>query len=483
MATGIDLRRVALQSGSEVVQRSGADPIGSAVGGFGQALVQTGQVIQQRQDKREAERQKMEDELQAERQKIYDSNSTAFIDRQIKAASSSVDIAMVEDPSDPSSWQKTFEESNAEVDKAFDQVAADMSSEKAEALMNRILDARQDEQAALSLATVKQEESAKNESWKLNAQLAADEENWEAMEEAIDQVNWKNEAQKREFTIDTKQAGQYNSLNREMLAIEDPDKLYEFEKDVLAKPSDELNKSQRNTLAMQAQQRANRIQKGYNNTMRGLKARLKRMDFPTVEEMNELIAGNQMDPDMLDSYYAMYDEAATKADYKQVYDKETLSPTFQRKETEILENYLLADEAPENVKLTRERKAELIEEINKLPLNSEWAKNDLYSLVFEAANESLREPDEPWVGSDPIGDAEREFRMDYNQKLQLYAGTGQLSQDFGRLFLANEARIVEEFKKEKPDPKLMDQLTGLVVNSMMNENLKRQLGVLQEEAE
>ena len=481
MATGIDLRQVTGQRGSEFVQRSGADPVGAAVSGFGQTLFNVGTEMQARKTKREQEQEKLEADLQAERQKIYDSNSTAFIQRSVDAASSAVDIAIAQDPSNPASWRKAFDDANAEVDKALEQVGGDMSPEKQDAALNRVLAARQDETAALALATIKQEEVAKNESWRLNAQLHAEAGRFDMMEDAINEVSWQNEAEKDKFRLNTRRSGRYNALNRQMLSIEDPDKLNEMKDEILAMSQEDLKPSDRDTLVVVAQQRANRIQKGYNSTMRGLKSRLKRMDFPGVEEINELIASNQMDSEMLDSYYEMYDEASTRADYKQIYDTETAQPTFQRKETEILENYLLADTAPENVILTREQKQKLIKEINELPLKSAWAKNDLYSLVFESATEALREPDDTWLGlrDDPVGPEEREFRMDYNQRLQTYAKTGQLSQDFGRLFLANEARITEAYSKgDVNGEKLMDDLTKLVVDSMMNENLKRQLGVL-----
>lgn len=476
MANGIDLRKYAAPSGSEMVQTN----VGMAGAEF-QAVGQLGEQVYSGAVRKIEEQKQLDAEIQKQRQKIYDSNSEAYIGRKLSAARSAVDIAMADNPSDTTAWQKAYEESYQEVEKAFDEKAGDMSPEQAEKLRNRILEKRQDEGNSLNLAMVKWEENAMNESWKLNAQLAADEEDWQGMEEAIGNVEWRNDAERREFEIETRQAGQYNAFNRQMLALNDPDKLYDFQKQVLDTASDTLNKGQRNTLAMQAQQRAASIQRTYNTTMRSLNRRLERGDIPSTMEISELVSNNRMDPQMLDTYYDAVEQAATRQDYKKLADTEMLSPVYQQKMTDILEGYLNADKGDDNQKLDRKKKRELIKEIDDMNLKSSIAKSQLYALAFEAANEALSFPDTKFFSDDPkdsMPQAERDFRIKYNERLRRITQEGELSQDFGTIFFNNEDLITKAFADKNVDEqKLMDELTKVVVSGMMNRNLKRQLGL------
>lgn len=478
---GIDLRQVAAPSGSEMVQQDAGAAMApyTAMRRLGGSIQGVAQAVHQK----DQERQKLEAQLDQERQKLYDSNSEAFVDRKARAAKNALSMAMAESKGDTNAWQDVFESSWKQVEEAYSGVAGSLSPEKAAKIRNDMLDQMETQRGVLGLAVVSAERKAKDESWMLTAQLRADEaeteDDWVSVEEAADNVDWANKAQRDEFLLETRRKGQYSAFNRQMLALENPDDLYAFEEEISKTGQENLNKSQRETLALQARQRAVKIQIGYNNTMRDIQRRLKRGEVPGVDEINELIATNDFDPDMMETYEGMVEQAVTRADYKQLYEKDTLSPTFKRKQVEILQKYLEGENLPENIKLTVDRKKEIIREINELGLDSTWAKSELYALMFEASTESLREPDRRWGGlrDDSIGEDERRFRMDYNQRLQTIAREGQLSQDFGTIFFNNEDAISKAFKSGSPadERKLMDNLTRIVVSGMMNEKLKARL--------
>lgn len=490
---GVDLNlRSAGGGGSTAIQSNTGDPVARALQGAGGTLRNIGVSNIAANRREEAALAKANEELEAERQKTFDSSSDAVNRNRVTAANDAIEATVVGNPGNHQLWADSHKNTWDEVSKQFE-ASSDGLSPEAKLKQSQFIDSRRiAARGALNIQIVGSEVKASNDNWRLNAKLSADEGDREAFDSAIDQVKWTSDAQRDEFKLNTWRAGRYNEINNEMLALNSPDKLSEFAKEIEAMGQEDLNKSQRNQLAVVAKQRAIKMQDGYNVTMRSYNSSLKRGDEIDPARLTDDIAANRISPEMVELVQLQIDEMAEKETYKSDYDQDINSITYIRARSNIIDKYLDPDESPENVELDSKTFKKMIAEIDGLELG-EWAKGEIYALAFAAKTEALRQPDHGWrfgfaaVGTgvipsfgkeEDVTPEEREFRLKYTRELQNIMSQGEVVMPgLAEQFLANDTAISKAFEEGAvSDPqKAMDDLLRPMITGMMNTELRRKM--------
>lgn len=431
------------------------------------------------------ERAKAEQKLAEERQKIYDSSTEAHVRNQLYAADRAIEVAKLRSPDDTEGWLKQHESGMASVIEDWKKRSGNLSDAARQKQIDLIDSHRTKSRGDLTVDVVKHEVDSNNANWRLNAQRAADVNDRGLFNLALDSVVWENDAAREKFKDDTWAAGQYNRLLHRMEFLETPDQFLDFAEQVEMLAEGEIKENHRHTLAAVARQKAAKVERAWSATFRQFNSRILSEGFIDISELTAALEENRIDPERARLIEEGIAELALKDDYKLNYDRQVKSAAFLDMEDKIVTRYINKENV--NIRLDSEKLKEIIEEIDAIKGLDALAKNDLYSLAFEARTQALREPDNPWYSAiphpffqkdnDPVSDAEREFRLRYTNDLASIMAVGEpVVEGISKIFLENDASISKAFKEGGVDAeKLYKDLMTPFVKNITNQKLKRRL--------
>ena len=478
------MAKIALPPGSQiatpnVITQKSPDVAGTqALSQLGQQFGRIGKQLAQIEENKRVAEQK----LQLERDKLKNSRDEATQKLRDNALTNSIMEFMTANPGEPEEWQRFYDNQWDERNKEFEADKATWNPEFAEKYTLQYALNRQKGDSIFNRAKINAEIENNNQQWKLLAEQSWNVGDENSYFEAISNLRM-SEAKRNRLDFEIRSSGEYQKALMLLNELQTPEELQLFSENIETVDNPFLTQGQKGQLEYVSNRRAASTIKKYASTFNREVRKLKKGEFLTDREIDDLVLQNEWSVEQADLYRQSMSVSAQTFELESEYNTDKTRFAYRTINDNIINAWVNPDD---NVEITQEEIDEIQKNIEESGLG-EWAKGDLYGMLFEAQAASLIEKDNPWFKTaigEEISEAERAFRVDYLTRLQtIMAGRPRLDGLYD-IFKDNDQKIsiFMALQGDKLNQELlgefMNQMLSPYINLITNEQIRRQQGLL-----